>query len=88
MITKSRNVLRTLAAASVVAVALGGVAAAKPALAEGWRHDGRFERHEWREHHPLRYYGYYAPGYYYAPPVIYAPPPAASLNLIFPLDIR
>jgi hypothetical protein len=98
----SRKVIHTIAAAAVVAVTLGGLAAT-PASAEGWRdHDRRgWRENEWREHegrdHDWRWHQpyYAAPGYYYAPPppVIYAPPPRVyapppSFTFVFPFELR
>jgi hypothetical protein len=92
----SRKVIHSIAAAAVVAVTLGGLAA-NPAAADGWRdHDRRgWREHERRDHDWRRYRPYYvAPSYYYGPPpVIYAPPPRVyapppSINFVFPLGLR
>ncbi len=92
------TMLHKLLAAAVIAVGVGGAAAA-PAFADdhgrgheraehAWRaHEWR--EHEWREHNAWRYrYGYaptypYYSGYYYAaPPAVYAPAP--SLTVVVP----
>jgi hypothetical protein len=85
----SRKVIHTIAAAAVVAVTLGSLAAS-PASAEGWRdHDRRgWHEREWREHDWRWRRPYYvAPSYYYPPPVVYAPPPVyaapPSINFAF-----